>query len=126
MAQSIAVIGASTNREKYSNRAVRAYRAEGYTVYPINPNTDEIEGLKAYASVLDVPEQIDLATLYLPPKWGLAVADHIIAKGIPEVLVNPGAESPELIEKLKDAGVNAIQGCSIIALGRNPAEFDDA
>ncbi len=126
MARSIAIIGASTNREKYSNRAVRAYRAEGYAVYPINPNADEIEGLKAYASVLDVPGEIDLATLYLPPKWGLRAADDIIAKGIPEVFVNPGAESPELIEKLKNAGVNAIQGCSIIAVGRNPAEFDGA
>lgn len=125
MGESIAVIGASTNREKYSNRAVRAYRAEGYTVYPINPNAEEIEGLKAYASVLDVAGEIDLATLYLPPRWGLSVADAIIAKGIPEVFVNPGAESPELIEKLENAGVNVIQGCSIIALGRSPSEFED-
>jgi len=125
MPPNIAIIGASANRQKYSNRAVRAYRAEGYTVYPINPNAEEIERLKASASVLDVPGEIELASLYLPPKWGLSVAEGIIAKGIPEVLLNPGAESPELADKLKQAGVNVILGCSIIALGRDPAEFGD-
>ncbi len=120
MSDTIAIIGASTNREKYSNRAVRAYRAEGYTVYPVNPNAEEIEGLKAYPSVLDVPGDIELASVYLPPKWGLRVADDIIAKGIPEVLLNPGAESPELVAKLEDAGVTVVQACSIIAVGGDP------
>ena len=120
MSDTIAIIGASTNREKYSNRAVRAYRAEGYTVYPVNPNAEEIEGLKAYPSVLDVPGDIELASVYLPPKWGLRVADDIIAKGIPEVFLNPGAESPELVAKLEDAGVTVVQACSIIAVGGDP------
>jgi len=121
--KSIAVIGASSKRDKYGNKAVRAFAAEGYTVYPINPNETEIEGLAAYASVADVPGEIDEATFYLHPKWGLSVADAVIEKGIPVVHLNPGAESPELVTKLSDAGVEVIQGCSIIAVGRTPGEF---
>ena len=123
MPGSIAVVGASSNRAKYGNKAVRAFVAEGWTVYPINPNEDEVEGLKAYPTVRDVPGEIDEATFYLPPKWGLAAADAVIEKGVRLVRLNPGAESPELVQKLESAGIEVIQGCSIIAAGRSPADF---
>ena len=55
MTKVVAVIGASSNRNKFGNRAVRAFQQQGYTVVPINPHEAEVEGLKAYASVLDVP-----------------------------------------------------------------------
>ena len=71
MAKVVAVIGASSNRQKFGNRAVRAFQRQGYTVVPINPHEREVEGLKTYASVLDVPGAIDMATskftLPLPP-----------------------------------------------------------
>lgn len=124
MAKSVAVVGASSNRAKYGNKAVRAFAAQGYTVYPINPREEEVEGLTAYSSVADVPGEVDEATFYLPPKWGLAAADAVIAKGVPFVRLNPGAESPELVAKLEAAGIEVIQACSILALGRSPAEFD--
>ena len=59
-AKVVAVIGASNNRSKFGNRAVRAYLEQGYTVVPINPHEKEVEGLKTYASVLDVPGAIDM------------------------------------------------------------------
>ncbi len=124
VSQSVAVVGASSNRAKYGNKAVRAFAAQGYTVYPINPREEEVEGLTAYASVADVPGRVDEATFYLPPKWGLVAADAVIAKGVPVVYLNPGAESPELVAKLEAEGVEVIQGCSIIAVGRTPGEFD--
>jgi len=49
MSKVVAVIGASNNRNKFGNRAVRAYQGQGYTVVPINPHETEVEGLKAYA-----------------------------------------------------------------------------
>ncbi|MGH9657189.1 MAG: CoA-binding protein, partial [Bryobacteraceae bacterium] len=57
--KTVAVVGASSDRAKFGNKALRAFRAEGYTVIPINPNEREIEGLATYASVLDVPVAID-------------------------------------------------------------------
>ena len=72
---SVAIIGASRDRRKYGNRAVRAYLAQGYTVYPINPHAQQVEGLTAFRSVLDVPGPIDRASLYVPPQVGLTVLD---------------------------------------------------
>src|SRR5437764_11533320 len=101
MPKIVAVIGASSNRSKFGNRAVRAFRQQGYTVIPINPNEPEVEGLKSYASVLDVPGRIDMASLYLPPEIGEQVIADIAQKGIAEVWLNPGAESDELIARAK-------------------------
>ena len=113
----VAVIGASTNRRKNGNRALRAFRQQGYEVIPINPHESQVEGLTAYASVLDVPGAIDMATLYVPPHIGLQVIDEIAQKGIREVWMNPGAESPELSARARALGLEPIEACSITALG---------
>ena len=63
MPRVVAVIGASTDRAKFGNKAVRAFLNHGDQVVPINPKEDEIEGLPAYPSVRDVPGEIDLAVL---------------------------------------------------------------
>jgi predicted CoA-binding protein len=116
----VAVIGASNNRRKFGNRAVRAYLDQGYTVVPINPHEHEVEGLKAYASVLDVPGTIDMASFYVPPDVGEQIIDEIARKQIAEVWLNPGAESDELIARARALSLKPIVACSIVALGRNP------
>jgi predicted CoA-binding protein len=116
----VAVIGASNNRRKFGNRALRAYRDQGYTVVPINPREAEVEGLKAYASVLDVPGPIDMASFYVPPEIGEEIIDEIARKQIAEVWLNPGAESDELIARARALSIKPIVACSIVALGRNP------
>jgi len=122
-AKVVAVVGASNNRRKFGNQALRAYREQGYTVVPINPHEREIEGLTAYPSVRDVPGPIDLATFYVPPDVGEQVILDVIAKGIPEVWLNPGADSDELIAKARALGIRPIVACSLIALGFNPEEL---
>jgi predicted CoA-binding protein len=116
----VAVIGASNNRRKFGNRAVRAFVSEGHRVIPINPHEREIEGLKAYASVLDVPGPIDMASLYVPPAVGERVIDEIARKQIAEVWLNPGAESDALIARARALAIQPIVACSIIAIGQNP------
>ena len=114
----VAVIGASNNLRKFGNRAVRAYLEQGYTVVPINPHEREVEGLKAYASVLDVPGTIDMASFYVPPDVGEQIIDEIARKQIAEVWLNPGAESDELIARA--LSIQPIVACSIVAIGENP------
>src|SRR5687767_15235703 len=97
MGKVVAVIGASCDRRKFGNRALRAFRRQGYTVVPINPNEAQVEGLKTYASVLDVPESIDMATFYVPPEIGEQVMPDVARKRIPEVWLNTGSESDALI-----------------------------
>ena len=120
MAKVVAVIGASSNRNKFGNRAVRAFQQQGYTVVPINPHEAAVEGLTAYASVLDVPGAIDMASFYLPPEIGLQVIEDVARKGIPEVWLNPGAESDALIARAKALHLQPIVACSIVAIGQNP------
>ena len=120
MPKVVAVIGASSNRSKFGNRALRAFRNQGFTVVPINPHEAEVEGLKCYASVLDVPGPIDMASLYVQPHIGEQVIADIARKGIPEVWLNPGAESDELIARAKALQIQPIVACSIMAIGENP------
>jgi len=121
MAKIVAVIGASSNRQKFGNRAVRAFQRQGYTVVPINPHEREVEGLKTYASVLDVPGAIDMATVYVPPEIGELVIEEIARKRIPEVWLNPGAESDALIARARALDIPPIVACSIVAIGETPS-----
>jgi predicted CoA-binding protein len=123
MAKVVAVIGASNNRRKFGNRALHAFRQQGYTVVPINPHEAEVEGLKAYASVLDVPGTIDMATLYVPPEIGEQVIGEIARKGIAEVWLNPGAESDALIARARALQIQPTIACSVVAIGKNPYAF---
>jgi acyl-CoA synthetase (NDP forming) len=118
--KSVAVIGASNDRSKYGNKAVRAYLLNGFRVYPVNPKEEAIEGLKVYRSILEIPEEVDRATLYVPPKVGLKVIEEIAEKGVKELYFNPGSESDELVEKARKLGLNPILACSILAVGLDP------
>ena len=120
MSKVVAVVGASNNSRKFGNRAVRAFLRQGYTVVPINPHEAEVEGLKAYASVLDVPGAIDMATIYVPPEIGEQVIEDIARKKIPEVWLNPGSESEALITRARALDIQPILACSIIGIGENP------
>ena len=120
MSKVVAVIGASSNRSKFGNRALRAFQKQGYTVVPINPNEPEVEGLKTYASVLDVPGTIDMASFYVPPEVGEQVIGDVARKGIAEVWLNPGAESDALIARARALDIRPIVACSIVAIGENP------
>ena len=109
--RTVAVVGASSDRYKFGNQAVRGF------LKPINPRESEIEGLKVYRSVLDVPGQIDMATIYLPPTEGLDVLVEVAEKRISEVWINPGAESPEVLQRAHELGLEPIVACSLMALG---------
>ncbi|MFC1558153.1 CoA-binding protein [candidate division KSB1 bacterium] len=116
----IAIIGASKNRQKYGNKAIRAYLRQDHTVYPVNPNESEIEGLKTYKSILDIPDEIDRASIYLPPHIVLSTLDEIAQKGVKELFFNPGSESRENIDKAEQLGLNVVIACSIIDIGETP------
>jgi hypothetical protein len=123
MPKTVAVVGASNDRNKFGNKAVRAFRAQGYVVIPINPHDIEVEGVKAYRSVLDVPESIDMATVYVPPDVGQGLLAEFEQKQILEIWINPGAESSELLAEARQRKLNVITACSIVGIGRSPYEF---
>jgi hypothetical protein len=121
--KTVAVVGASNDRRKFGNKALRAFRAEGYTVVPINPHEKEVEGIAAYRSVLDVPMPIDMATVYVQPDVACGLLDEFEQKQIREIWLNPGAESDELLLEAKRRKLNVIAACSIIGIVRSPSQF---
>jgi acyl-CoA synthetase (NDP forming) len=123
MPRVVAVIGASSDRSKFGNKAVRAFLHHGDQVVPINPREPEVEGLKAYASVLDVPGPVDLATFYVAPRVGLGLLEDVVKKGIPEAWFNPGADSREVVERARALGLRTVVTCSIIRIGESPAMY---
>ena len=87
--QSVAVVGASRDVEKLGYAVLNNIKASGFTgkIYPINPKADEILDLKAYPSVLDVPDPIDLAIIVIPARFVLAAVEECGQKKIPSVVV---------------------------------------
>ncbi|MDX2175973.1 MAG: CoA-binding protein [Candidatus Sumerlaeia bacterium] len=116
----IAIVGASANPAKFGNKAVRAYLRRGWTVYPINPREQEIEGLPVLRSARELPAGVGTASLYLQPELVPAVLEDLAAVGVGEVYLNPGTESDEAVAKAEELGLRAIVACSIIAASELP------
>jgi predicted CoA-binding protein len=72
---------------------------------------------------LDIEEDIDLASLYLPKDIGLKIIEEVSKKHIKEIYLNPGADSEEVIEECKKLGVKPLVKCSIIAIGASPSDY---
>ena len=87
--QSVAVIGASRASEKLGYAVLSNVKEGGFQgrLYPVNPKADEILGLKAYPSVLDIPDSVDLAVIVIPYRFVSAVLEQCGQKGIPSVVV---------------------------------------
>lgn len=118
--KTIAIIGASTDRAKFGNKAVRAFVQQGYDVFPVNTKEETVEGLRAYKSISEVPVRPQMISVYLPPPVLLKVLPDIAARGCDELWLNPGTESDEVIAEAERLGLNVIQACSIMAVGVSP------
>lgn len=110
-----AIVGASQDRNKYGNRVFRSLRQAGYKVYPVNPNTAEVEGDVAYATLADLPEPPEVVNLVVPP----AVTEQVVKKahelGLTRVWMQPGAESDEAIMFCETHGMQVVyDACAMV------------
>lgn len=119
----VAVIGASNNRSKFGNKAVRSYLAHGHSVYPVNLRETAIEGLPVFRSIEDVPVDIDTTLVYLPPTATLTVLAGIARKGTKQLFLNPGSEDAAAVARAKELGLDPILACSIVAIGDSPSNY---
>jgi uncharacterized protein len=125
-ARTVAVLGASSDRSKFGNKAVRAFAAGGWRVFPVNPRESAVEGLPAFASLGAIPEPVDSVTVYVPPPVGLRLLAEIAAVHPREVWFNPGAGSAEIRSEAARLGIPVSFSCSIVAIGSSPRDFPDA
>ncbi|HWX20168.1 MAG TPA: CoA-binding protein [Candidatus Binatia bacterium] len=121
--KTVAVIGASADRTKYGNKAVRAFMQQGYQVFPVNPKATELEGLPAFPTISAIPVRPALVSVYLPPPVLLKLLPEIAAKGCDELWLNPGTESPEVLAEAERLGLNVVQACSIVGVGLSPEQL---
>jgi len=96
-AEAFGVVGASSDRSKYGNRVLRCYQEHGLKAVPVNPKEKEIEGAACVASVLDLPAGVASISVITPPSVTERVVEQAAKKGIRNVWMQPGAESPRAI-----------------------------
>ncbi len=121
--KTIAILGASSNRAKYGNKCVRAYLHAGWEVHPVNPGGGEIEGLPVYRSLEVVPKPLDRISVYLAPPISLALLPEMAAAQATEVYFNPGSADEVVLRRARELGIEALDYCSIVAIGLTPAMF---
>jgi predicted CoA-binding protein len=116
---SYGVVGASSNREKYGNKVLRCYMQHKLQVIPVNPNEKTVEGLNCIASVAELSENTKSISIITPPKITERVVEQAIAKGVQNIWMQPGAESPLAIELCQKSNINVIGdgSCILVVLG---------
>ena len=98
----IALIGASNDSSKFGNQIYLDLRNKGYDIVPINPKEKKIEGDKAYASIDMMDRLPDIVNFVVPPQIAIKVARKAIDLGITHLWFQPGSESDELEELLRE------------------------
>ena len=120
---SVAILGASNDRTKFGNKAVRAFQRAGWRVHPVNPRETAVEGLASFASLDDLPERVDVLSIYLPPAVTMSLIDDVADAQPRAIWLNPGTDATEVVEALEREQIPVIRQCSITAIGFSPAEF---
>jgi predicted CoA-binding protein len=114
-----AVIGASPLQDRYANKAMRLLADHGHTVIPVAPRYDTLEGRKVYPCLTQIPEKIDTVTLYVGPARQETMIEEIIQTAPGRVIFNPGTENPAAYDKLKAAGIEVLEACTLVLLKTN-------
>lgn len=121
--KTVAILGASSKRERYSNKAVRALIEKAKGAFPIHPTEGDIEGLKTYPNVESIPVRPDILTVYLSQENFLCLLDDVEKKGSGEIWLNPGADSDKVVRELLKRNLPFKKTCTIIEAGFHPSEL---
>ncbi len=117
----VVVIGASQKPQRYSYKAIVSLKENKHDVFPVHPKLDEIEGLKVYRSINDIPDVIDTITMYVGAKISTLIEEDIISKKPKRIIFNPGVENPSLENRAKNEGIEVINACTLVML--NSGQF---
>src|SRR5689334_23374635 len=112
----VAVIGASPKPDRYAYRAMEMLREYGHRPIPVNPAFPEVLDERCYKSIMQVPDSLDTATLYLRKARSDKIIDEILEAHPRRIIFNPGAENPELLARAENAGIEVVEGCTLVML----------
>ena len=114
--ETVAILGASPKPDRYAYKAFRMLRDHGHRAIPINPAFEEILGEKCYPKIADAPQPLDTVTMYLGEARSNPLIDEIIAAKPRRIIMNPGAENPALAAQAEKAGIEVVEGCTLVML----------
>ncbi len=117
--KAFAVAGVSTKPEKFGNKVFKCYQSKGYQVIPIHPLENKIEGVVCVANVNDLPDEVISLSVVTPPAVTEKLVVSAAAKGIKNIWMQPGAESPAAVAFCEQQGINVIADgtCVLVRFG---------
>ena len=118
-AKTIAVVGLSDKPDRDSYKVAKYLQDHGYRIIPVNPMVDEVLGEKSYASVTDIPEQVDVVDVFRKPEAVMPVVQEAIDAGARVLWLQLGVVNQEAAEKAEAAGLQVVMDrCMKIEHGR--------
>lgn len=114
--RNVAVLGASPKPDRYSNQAIRLLARFDYRPLPVNPAFEEIEGIVCFPSIGAISQPLHTVTVYLRAARSMPLIDEILAAKPQRVILNPGAESDDLAAAASSAGIEVVEGCTLVML----------
>lgn len=111
-----AVAGANENPDKYGNKIFRRLLSAGYTVYPVNPVYESIEGHTCYKDLSSLPEKPEVIDMVVSPKRGGPILEEAAMLGIENIWFQPGTYDDELLHFAASKGMNTVLSCVLVAL----------
>ena len=112
--KSWAVVGATDNKEKFGYKIYKCMKDAGYTVYPVNPGVEEIEGDKCYPNLESLPTKPDAVDVVVAPRVGVQIMQQCAQLGINTAWLQPGANGDTVIETAKQLGLDVIHDACIM------------
>lgn len=106
-----AVVGVSSDKNKFGYRIYNRLKSEGYKVYPVNPNLAEIDGEKVYPDLASLPECPDVVNFVVPPEVTVRVISQCAQKGVKYAWLQPGSHSKEVLDACRANNLEALQSC---------------
>lgn len=116
MPHRVAVLGASSNPERYSYKAVKALKDNGHTPVPVSPKGDQVLGFPVVHDLADLEDSIDTVTVYVNPKLLASLADSVVAASPRRIIMNPGTENTELKAYFEKSGIEVMEACTLVLL----------
>ena len=113
-AKTIAVVGLSNNPARTSNGVSAYMQSQGYRIIPVNPAISEALGEKAYPTLSEVPEKIDIVNVFRRPEHVPEVVDEAIRLGVPAIWMQEGVVHQEAAEKARQAGIFVVMNRCIL------------
>jgi len=117
--KTIAVVGLSSKPDRPSHEVASYLQNAGYRIIPVNPTIQEVLGERAYKSLRDIPERVDVVQIFRRPEAVPAIVDDAIAIGAKVVWMQPGTENDGAAARAEAAGVRAVVGACMRTVHRN-------